>query len=132
MKKRFGFIGTLMVAIFALTGVAHADGHLKFPIGEGEFSWDTYHAFANEHDYSGEQITVMTRFAGQAGDDIYETMKYFAEATGADIRHNGTQNFKQEVATGLEAGSPANVPGFAILLTIYIISVSSVLNDIGE
>ena len=45
MKKRFGLIGTLMVAIFALTGVAHADGHLKFPIGEGEFSWDSYYAF---------------------------------------------------------------------------------------
>ena len=115
MKKRFGFIGTLMVAIFGLTSVAHADDHLKFPIGEGEFSWDTYHAFANEHDYSGEQITVMTRFAGQAGDDIYETMKYFAEATGADIRHNGTQNFKQEVATGLEAGSPANVTAFSLV-----------------
>ena len=42
MKKRFGFIGTLMVAIVALTGVAHADGHLKFPIEKrGQFHWDS-------------------------------------------------------------------------------------------
>ncbi len=49
-KKRFGLIGTLMVAVamVALTGVAHADGHLKFPIGEGGFNWDSYHAFAKE------------------------------------------------------------------------------------
>ena len=60
MKKRFGFIGTLMVAvaIVALTGVAHADSHLKFPIGEGGFNWDSYHAFAKEHDYTGQQVTM--------------------------------------------------------------------------
>ena len=115
MKNRFGFIGTLMVAIFALTGVAYADGHLKFPIGEGEFSWDTYHAFAMEHDYTGQQLTVTTRFAGGPGDNLYESMKYFAEATGADVRHNGTQNFKQEVTTNLEAGSPANVTAFSLV-----------------
>jgi alpha-glucoside transport system substrate-binding protein len=42
-------------------------------------------------------------------------MQYFAEATGADVRHNGTQNFKQEVTTNLEAGSPANVTGFSLV-----------------
>ena len=33
MKKRFGLIGTLMVAIFAVTGIAPADGQLMVPIG---------------------------------------------------------------------------------------------------
>ena len=96
------------------TSVAHADDHLKFPIGEGEFSWDTYHAFANEHDYSGEQITVMTRFAGQAGDDIYETMKYFAEATGAKTKHVGSQTFKQDVVANLEGGTPPEITGIQL------------------
>ncbi len=132
MKKRFGFIGTLMVVIVALTGVAHADGHLKFPIGEGEFSWDTYHDFAMEHDYSGQQLTVTTRFAGEIGDNIYETMKYFAEATGADVRHNGTQNFKQEVTTNLEAGSPANVTAFSLVGFLAGMAKRGFLNPLDD
>ena len=83
MKKRFGFIGTLMVAIFALTGVAHADGHLKFPIGEGGFSWDSYHAFAKKHDYTGQQLTMTTRVTGSGEVLINNMMAYFNEATGA-------------------------------------------------
>ena len=121
-----------MVVIVALTGVAHADGHLKFPIGEGEFSWDTYHDFAMEHDYSGQQLTVTTRFAGEIGDDIYETMKYFAEATGADVRHNGTQNFKQEVTTNLEAGSPANVTAFSLVGFLAGMAKRGFLNPLDD
>ena len=117
MKKSLGLIRAFMVAAASvtLTGVAHADGHLKFPIGEGEFSWDSYHAFAKEHDYTGQQLTVTSRFAGDPGDLIFAAMQYFGEATGADVRHNGTQNFKQEVTTNLEAGSPANVTGFSLV-----------------
>ena len=119
MKKRFGFIGTLMVAIFALTGVAHADGHLKFPIGEGEFSWDSYHAFAKEHDYSGQQLTVFGAMTGRQEDKMTAMFAYFEEATGADVRYTGSQNFSQEVMVDAEAGASANItafplPGFAM------------------
>ncbi len=119
MKKRksLGLIRAFVVAAASvtLTGVAHADGHLIFPIDEGEFSWDSYHAFAKEHDYSGQQLTVTSRFAGEQADLIFAAMQYFGEATGADVRHNGTQNFKQEVTTNLEAGSPANITAFSLV-----------------
>ena len=114
MKKRFGFIGTLMVAIFALTGIAHADSHLIFPIGEGEFSWDSYHAFAKEHDYSGQKLTVTTRSTGVQHDQISNMLAYFAEATGAEASHRGSQTFKQDVVANAEAGTSANITAFAL------------------
>jgi alpha-glucoside transport system substrate-binding protein len=115
MKKRFGFIGTLMVAIVALTGVAHADSHLKFPIGEGGFNWDSYHAFAKAHDYSGQQLTITSRFTGGAAEELENMFAYFAEATGADVRHIGSQTFKQDVVASLEGGSPANLTAIQLV-----------------
>ncbi len=114
VKKRFGFIGTLMVAIFALTGVAHADSHLIFPIGEGEFNWDSYHAFAKAHDYSGQQLTVTTRQTGVFGEQYANMVAYFAEATGADANHRGSQTFKQDVVANAEGGTSANITAFAL------------------
>ena len=113
MKKRFGFIGTLMVAIFALTGIAHADGHLMFPIGKG-FNWDSYHAFVKAHDYSGQKLTVTTRHTGGVAEQMENVLAYFAEATGAEVNHRGTQTFKQDVAANAEAGASANITAFAL------------------
>ena len=116
MKKRFGLIGTLMVAVamVALTGVAHADGHLKFPIGEGEFSWDSYHAFAKANDFSGQQLTIIGPWSAADEDKIVAMFAYFAEATSADVRYTGSQNFSQEVMVDAEAGSSANLTASAL------------------
>ena len=115
MKKRFGFIGTLMVAIFALTGVAHADGHLEFPIGEGEFSWDSYHAFAKEHDYSGQQLTIMGMWDGQDAENFEKAIAYFEEATGADVRYKSAQRtLSQDLIVDAEAGSAPNIAHHAL------------------
>ena len=116
MKKRFGFIGTFMVAvaIVALTGVAHADSHLKFPIGEGGFNWDSYHAFAKEHDYTGQQVTMTTRVTGSGEIIINNMMAYFNEATGAKAKHVGSQTYKQDVVANLEGGTPPEITGIQL------------------
>ena len=120
MEKRFGLIGTSLVAISALIGgVAHADGHLLFPIGEGEFSWDSYHAFAKEHDYSGQQLTIFGPWAGLDEEIFENVIAYFEEATGADVRYRGTGGGVAEIfIVDAEAGTSANIsifplPGFA-------------------
>ena len=120
MKKRFGFIGTLMVAIIALTGVAHAQtkidpNNLIYPIGEGGFNWDSYHAFAKAHDYSGQQLTITSRWTGGFGQKGENMWAYFAKATGADVRHIGSQTFKQDVVASLEGGSPANLTAIQLV-----------------
>ena len=119
MKKGLGLIATFMVAvaIVALTGVAHADSHLKFPIGEGEFSWDSYHAFAKEHDYSGQHLSLATRMTGSSAQIVINMLAYFAEATGTTVSHVGSQTFKQDVVVAAEGGTSANItaihlPGF--------------------
>ena len=38
------FAGAASLALAA--GMAHAAGHLKFAPGEGDFSWDSYNAWA--------------------------------------------------------------------------------------
>ena len=114
--RRLGLIGIFVVAVanFAPTGVAHADGHLKFPIGEGEFSWDSYHAFAKEHDYSGQHLSLATRWTG-SGELIKNNMlAYFAEATGATVSHVGSQTFKQDVVVAAEGGTSANITGIQL------------------
>ena len=118
MKKRFGFIGTLMVAIFALTGIAHAQAvdpnNLIFPIGEGKLNWDSYHAFAKAHDYTGQKLTMTSRLTGTTEDRLENMLAYFAKATGAEVVHQGSQTFKQDVVANLEGGSPANITAFAL------------------
>jgi alpha-glucoside transport system substrate-binding protein len=116
MKKRFGLIGTLMVAIFALTGVAHAHGHLKFPIGEGGFTWASYHDFAKAHDYSGQQLTITTRTGGDLEIGLSNALAYFAEATGAKVSHLGNlKDFKQAVVTNHEGGTSPNITGIQLV-----------------
>ena len=110
MNKRFGLIGTSFVAVVALTGAAHADGHLKFPIGEGEFSWDSYHAFAQEHDYSGQQLTIIGMWDGPDAENFESAIAYFEEATGADVRFQSAQRtLSQDLIVALEAGSAPNI-----------------------
>jgi len=43
MKKSL-YIGVAAAALTA--GMAQADGHLPFTPGEGDFSWDSYEAYA--------------------------------------------------------------------------------------
>ena len=133
MKKRFGFIGTLMVAIFALTGVAHADGHLKFPIGEGEFSWDSYHAFAKEHDLSGQQLTIFGQWIGPDEEKAEVIWRLFAEATGADVRYTGRGgSFSQDLMIDAEAGSAANIAFHALVGLGADMAKRGFLTPLGE
>ena len=116
MKKRLGLIGAFMVAVamVALTGVAHAQNKLPFPIGEGGFNWDSYHAFAKKHDYTGQSVTWTTRVTGSGETNLNNVMAYFAEATGAKTKHVGSQTYKQDVVANLEGGTPPEITGFSL------------------
>ena len=116
MKKRLGLIGAFMVAVamVALTGVAHAQNKLPFPIGEGGFNWDSYHAFAKKHDYTGQSVTWTTRVTGSGETNLNNVMAYFAEATGAKTKHVGSQTYKQDVVANLEGGTPPEITGISL------------------
>ena len=112
MKK---IIASSVLALSLSTGVALADGHasLKFPVGEGAFSWDSYNAWAeNAPDFSGETVTISGPWL-QPEDGVFRSaIAYFAAATGAEVIYTGSDSFEQQIVIDAEAGAaPAGCPG---------------------
>ena len=103
------------VAAFAVIASAHAGGHveLKFPVGEGDFSWDSYNAWAeNAPDLSGETVTISGPWL-QPEDEVFRSaIAYFAAATGAEVVYTGSDSFEQQIVIDAEAGSAPNVAVF--------------------
>ncbi|MCZ4260107.1 ABC transporter substrate-binding protein [Limimaricola sp. G21655-S1] len=99
------------VAGIALASAASAQD-LKFPIGEGDFNWDSYNEFAESHDLSGETLTVFGPWL--SGDQtLFESMlAYFEEATGADVQYTGSDGFETQIRIDTEAGSAPNIAVF--------------------
>ena len=107
--RRNLYAGVAAVALSA--GMAQAQD-LTFPIGEGEFNWDSYQQFADQYDLSGQTLTVNTPWTGADGDNAEAMLAYFAEATGADVMHSGSDSFEQDIVISVRAGSPPNVAVF--------------------
>ncbi|MDW4498832.1 ABC transporter substrate-binding protein [Sulfitobacter sp. D35] len=103
------FAGVASAALLA--GVAHAQD-LAFPIGEGDFNWDSYQAFADSHDLSGETLTLTGPWTGLDAENVEKVLAYFAEATGATVNYSGSDSFEQDIVISARAGSAPNVAVF--------------------
>ncbi|MEL7175733.1 MAG: ABC transporter substrate-binding protein [Pseudomonadota bacterium] len=101
------------VAAAALTaGTAQGAGHLPFAPGEGGFNWDSFTAFADANDFSGEEITVTGPWTGADAELVNSVMAYFSEATGATVNYSGSDSFEQDIMISAQAGSAPNVAVF--------------------
>ncbi len=110
MKKSL-YIGVAAAAMTA--GMAHADGHLAFAPGEGDFSWDTYEAYAaNAPDLSGQTVTIFGPWLSPEAEIFSSMLAYFEEATGADTAYTGSDSFEQQIVIDAEAGSAPNIAVF--------------------
>ena len=98
-------------ALALSTGFANAQ-ELIFTPGEGGFNWDSFNAFAAEHDLGGEQVTVFGPWLGPDQEAVEHVLAYFGEATGADIRYTGSDSFEQQIVVDAEAGSAPNIAVF--------------------
>jgi len=100
------------VAALALsTGMAAADGHLKFAPGEGDFTWSSFEAL-KAMDLAGETITVLGPWLGPDKDLVETVIAYFEAATGATVDYSGSDSFEQQIVIDAEAGSPPNIAIF--------------------
>ena len=109
--KRTLYAGVAAVALTA--GSVSADGHLKFAPGSGDFSWDSYNAWAaNAPDLSGQSVTVAGPWLAPEDDAFRSVLAYFADATGADVTYTGSDSFEQQIVIDAEAGSAPNVAIF--------------------
>jgi alpha-glucoside transport system substrate-binding protein len=101
-------------AVFALVlsiGQAKAQD-LMFPIGEGDFNWDSYNAFAETHDLGGEQVTIFGPWLTPDQQAFEAVLAYFAKAANADVRYTGSDSFEQQIMVDAEAGSAPNLAVF--------------------
>jgi alpha-glucoside transport system substrate-binding protein len=85
---------------------------LMFPVGEGDFNWDSYQAFADSHDLGGEQVTIFGPWLTPDQQAFEAVLAYFAAAANADVRYTGSDSFEQQIVVDAEAGSAPNVAVF--------------------
>ncbi len=85
---------------------------LMFPVGEGDFNWQSYEDFMSSHDLDGEQVTVFGPWLGPDQVAAESVLAYFAAATGADVRYTGSDSFEQQIVVDAEAGSAPNIAVF--------------------
>lgn len=92
--------------------VAYADGHLPFAPGEGAFSWDSYTAFAEATDLTGQTLTISGPWTGAEKDKFEVVLAYFEAATGAQVQYSGSDSFEQDIVISARSGSAPNLAVF--------------------
>jgi len=91
---------------------AIADTHLIFTPGEGPFSWGSYQAFADAHDFPGERLEILGTSTGEDKRKLDRLYAYFAEATGAEVMLSGSDSFEQDVVISAQAGTLPDIASF--------------------
>jgi alpha-glucoside transport system substrate-binding protein len=101
--------GVSAIAI-ALTSAAGAQ-ELKYPKGEGAFSWDALEEFAASHTgLEGQTVTVWGPWREGGDQEQFDTvLAYFEDATGVTVEYGSSENYEQQAQIDAAAGSPANV-----------------------
>ncbi|QQA44849.1 ABC transporter substrate-binding protein [Pelagovum pacificum] len=105
MKKTL-YSGAAILALAA--GSAQAQ-ELIFPVGEGDFAWDSYNAFADEYDLSGQTLTISGPWIGDDRDLVDTVFAYFEEATGATVEYAGSDAFESEIRRASQTGGLPNM-----------------------
>ncbi len=104
---------TASAAALALFAGSAAAQDLLFTPGEDDaFNWDSFEAFAEAHDFSGETLTITGPWTGLDAQMVNAVLAYFAEATGADVSYTGSDSFEQDIVIAAQAGSPPNIAVF--------------------
>ncbi|MFK7880916.1 ABC transporter substrate-binding protein [Roseobacter sp.] len=109
MKARF-YAGAAALAL--CTGMVQADGHQPFAVGEGDFSWDSYTAFADAYDLSGQTIEITGPWTGNEKEKVDIAFSYFTSATGATVNYSGSDSFEQDIVISSRSGSAPNLAVF--------------------
>lgn len=98
------------VAALAMTAsLAHAEAHMPFAKGEGDFNWGSLEAFASEHNLDGEEISLFGPWRGDDQQLVQSIIGYFEEATGATVNYASSESYEQQIVIDTEAGSPPNI-----------------------
>jgi alpha-glucoside transport system substrate-binding protein len=92
--------------------MASADAvDLKYPKGQGAFSWDALQKFADAHkDLKGQKLTIWGPWREGGDQEQFQTvLAYFEDATGIDVSYASSENYEQQAQIDAAAGSSANI-----------------------
>lgn len=106
-----GFYASV-AALAGCVGMAHADGHQPFAVGEGDFSWDSYTSFADQYDLSGQTVEITGPWTGNEKEKVDIAFSYFTSATGAEVNYSGSDSFEQDIVISARSGSAPNLAVF--------------------
>lgn len=108
MKSRF----YASAAVLALVASGANAQDLIFAPGEGAFTWDSYNAFAESVDLSGQTIEITGPWTGNEREKVDNVLAYFEAATGATVNYSGSDSFEQDIVISTRAGSAPNLAVF--------------------
>lgn len=109
MKARF-YASATTLALSA--GMAYADGHQPFVVGEGDFSWESYTEFADTYDLTGQTVEITGPWTGNEKEKVDKAFSYFTSATGATVNYSGSDSFEQDIVISARSGSAPNLAVF--------------------
>lgn len=89
------------VSAFALVLTAGAFANaqdLKYPKGEGAFSWDALQQFADSHKgMEGKKLSIWGPWReGGDQEQFLTVLAYFEDATGIDVEYGSSENYEQQ------------------------------------
>ncbi|WP_071797887.1 ABC transporter substrate-binding protein [Natronohydrobacter thiooxidans] len=100
------------VATLALMAAGANAQNLIIEQGTEGFNWDSFDAFAEANDFSGQTLTITGPWTGADGQMVNNMLAYFAAATGADVRYSGSDSFEQDIVIAVQANSAPNLAVF--------------------
>ncbi len=103
--------GVSAVALVLATGAYANAQDLKYPKGEGAFSWDALQQFADSHTgLEGKKLSIWGPWReGGDQEQFLTVLAYFEDATGIDVEYGSSENYEQQAQIDAAAGSPANI-----------------------
>lgn len=113
-KKSLRLLIVLALLVSAIAGtVVKAQDELIFPVGDdARFNWDSLQEFADSHDLTGQELSILGPWLGVDADLFTSVYSYFEYATGATVNYAGSDSFEQQIVIDVEAGSPPNLAVF--------------------
>ncbi|MEM7547507.1 MAG: ABC transporter substrate-binding protein [Pseudomonadota bacterium] len=92
-------------------GSAFAESH-ALTVGEGDFTWKSFEAFAEATDLSGQTLTITGPWTGNEKEQVEKVFALFEQATGATVAYSGSDSFEQDIVISARAGSAPNMAVF--------------------
>jgi alpha-glucoside transport system substrate-binding protein len=101
--------GVSAIALIVSSGALAQE--LKYPKGEGAFSWDALQEFADTHTgLEGQTLTIWGPWREGGDQEILESiLPYFTDATGITVEYGSSENYEQQAQIDAAAGSSANI-----------------------